>query len=186
MSFCERLWQFCLWRNITQSLNHILPARPAPDTSGRPLGCLPSLGCLSLGWVWAGAGLNYPRATGQSQLDPHCQGTPSLIEGIRTGQRARNWPGQRDILTHLPSILPHCLLHPQSPLPLECQSFSPMTLREEKDVTYHPFLTHSLPLLSCHWPPQHTQHTQTHTAPSSLCCDMELMDYFSNWFQKCT
>lgn len=89
----------------------------------------------------------------------------SLIEGIRTGQRARNWPGQRDILTHLPSTAPHRLLHPPSLLPLELQSFSPAALREEKDVTYHPFLTRPLLPLFLPLTPPLTKHTQTPLPP---------------------
>lgn len=182
--FCDWLRFVCEETSFKESTTSSAP--PAPDTSGRPLGRLPSWGCLSRGWVWVGAGLNYPRATGQNQLDPDCQGTLSLIEGIRTGQRARKWPGQRDILTHLPSTLPHRLLHPWSLIALELQSFSPVTLREERcnlSPLFHSSTGTVFLLLTLT-----TWHTHTHarTTPSLLCCHTELMDYFSNWFQKCT
>lgn len=60
----------------------IFSAITAPDTSGRPLGRLSSRVCRSLAWARVRVGLNYPRATGHHQLDPHCQGTHSVIEGI--------------------------------------------------------------------------------------------------------
>lgn len=181
ISFSDRLSFLCK-ETFSYSLHHVLHAFLAPDTSGRPLGGLSSHGCLSLGWVWVGAGLNYPRATGQSHLDPHCRGTLFLIEGIRTGQRARNWPGWR----HPYSLTLYFSTFPPSPsITLSFRAsglFSSEPVWRE-DVTYHPYFTHMLLLL----PPPNLTQTHTHTqALSPLCCDTKLMDYFSNWFQKCT
>lgn len=132
-----------LWRNLTVLFvkkHSFLPAPAAPDTPERPLGSLPQPGSLGLGWVWAEAGLNYPRATGQSQQDPHCQGTLSSNIRDQNGPKNQKVTDQGAVLTHLPSTLPRCLLSPSSLLPSELLS-----------------------VFSCD-PPTST-HTHTHTHP---------------------
>lgn len=171
--------------NVAESLNHIFSSSPRHLREAIRMSPLPELSesGLHLSWRWAKLPQSHRSETAIPSLP---RDSLSVIEGIRTGQRARKWPGQWDILyllTHYSSTLP-----PSLSVSLDfkiSELFLPWpSERRGEWCNLSPLPHPSSPTAS--QPLTHPQNKQTHSAPSPLCCDMELMDYFSNWFQKCT
>lgn len=116
---------------------------------------------LSLSWRWAKLPKSHRSETA----------IPSLLWESLSNRRDQNrpkkevsrWP-ESDLASETTfTVLLSNTVHSPSYLPLNFTAFSAVTHREEKDVTYHPFLTLPLLLLSCHWPPPPPLHKKIQT-----------------------